>query len=374
MTTVANRTGRTGHLTTRVIDLDVVRAVALIGVAAMNFHGYLIVRGSEVGDSLVNRVFNPWTGPLSTRFAATFVLVAGMGVTLLTNRSRLGTDRWARSTDRWILIRRGVALYAFGYVLDWIWSGTILFFYGALFLVASALFTLRIRWLIAIGATSSLAAAGIQWWAFERAAGGHDTAWLLGPSFRSPRGLVFDTFVNGTHPLLPWLTFLCAGMVLGRLLPLSGRWRVGLAAGGAVLVAFTYTLDHVASDTPLSTVLVSTHPFDRSLIYTVGTLGSSVTAFCLIGWLAQRSRHSMVTRALAATGCTTLTLYVLHVLVFNLVVDWHHWVRPAGLDTALAFAGVFWVTAVVAATLWQRLVGMGPLERVYRRFGGERPA
>ena len=31
--------------------------------------------------------FDPWTGPLSTRFAATFVLVAGVGVTLLTDAS-----------------------------------------------------------------------------------------------------------------------------------------------------------------------------------------------------------------------------------------------------------------------------------------------
>ena len=34
-------------------------------------------------------------------------------------------------------------------------------------------------------------------------------------------------FVNGTHPLLPWLAFLCAGIVLGRAL------RVGLVAAGA---------------------------------------------------------------------------------------------------------------------------------------------
>ena len=36
--------------------------------------------------------FDPWNGPLSTRFAATFVLVAGVGVTLLTRRSRRSGD------------------------------------------------------------------------------------------------------------------------------------------------------------------------------------------------------------------------------------------------------------------------------------------
>ncbi|MGZ6993070.1 MAG: hypothetical protein ACXVKJ_18320, partial [Ilumatobacteraceae bacterium] len=100
----------------RVIDLDVTRAIALIGVAVMNYHGYLIDLGGSVGESTINRFFDPWNGPLSTRFAATFVLVAGMGITLMTNRGRLTGDRARRSIDRWTLIRRGFLLYAFGFV------------------------------------------------------------------------------------------------------------------------------------------------------------------------------------------------------------------------------------------------------------------
>ncbi len=57
---------------------DVVRAVALIGVVAMNFHGYLILRSFEAGTAAprtgwLEELFDPWDGPLSTRFAATFV-------------------------------------------------------------------------------------------------------------------------------------------------------------------------------------------------------------------------------------------------------------------------------------------------------------
>ena len=37
--------------TDRVIDLDVTRAIALIGVVLMNYHGYLIVLGGPIGDS-----------------------------------------------------------------------------------------------------------------------------------------------------------------------------------------------------------------------------------------------------------------------------------------------------------------------------------
>ena len=85
----ASRHGRGAACTAtdRLPGPDVVRAVALIGVVVMNFHGYLILRGGDRGDGAARRFFDPWTGPLSTRFAATFVLVAGVGVTLLTRRA-----------------------------------------------------------------------------------------------------------------------------------------------------------------------------------------------------------------------------------------------------------------------------------------------
>jgi len=146
----------------RVIDLDVTRAIAMIGVVVMNYHGYLILQGGPIGKSTINRFFDPWQGPLATRFAATFVLVAGMGITLMTNRGRITGDRARRSADRWVLIRRGILLYSTGFVFEWIWNGTILFFYGAMFVVGAMLFLLRTRWLVVVGTAAAVAAASIQ--------------------------------------------------------------------------------------------------------------------------------------------------------------------------------------------------------------------
>lgn len=360
----------------RIIDLDVTRGVALIGVAMMNYHGFLINLGGPVGESAISRFFNPSMGPLSTRFAAAFVLVAGMGITLMTNRGRITGDRLRRGADRWTLIRRGFLLYCFGFFFEWLWAGTILFFYGAYFIVGGLLFVLRTRWLILIGAVAAMGAAALQWWAFETEG---DTQWLFGgwygaTPYRSPRRLVFDTFINGTHPLLPWLAFLCAGMVMGRYLPLTAALRKVLAALGVLMVTGTYLVNHLFADTPLRAQLLGTDPFSRSLNYTVCALGSSITAFCVIGWIAERTRSSVLTRALAAAGRTTLTLYVLHALVFNAVVVRWHLIRPTGLDVALGFAAGFWAVAIVLAALWQRRFGIGPAEWLYRKFGGGRTA
>ena len=365
----------------RLAGPDVTRAVALIGVVILNFHGYLNGGDDHINRSLAERIFDPFEGPLSTRFAATFVLVAGMGVTMLTNRSRLSHDRVAIREDRWRLARRGLLLFTFGLLIEWIWNGTILFFYGAYFMVASLLFTLRVRWLALVGTLAALAGAGVAWFRVERNIGGHSTAWLE-PAVNSPRNLLLRTFIGYTHPLLPWLAFLCAGIVLGRLLPHLREMRQLLIGLGLLSLFGTYGINYVGlrlathdfTRTDATSrrwrVLLSTAPFDRGLLYTIGTLGSSVVAYCVISWLAERYPNAAPTQVLRQAGQMTLSLYVLHVFAFNAVVHWWHWVRPTGLDTALIFSVIFWTFAIAVGALWHRCAGMGPLERVYRNFGG----
>lgn len=361
----------------RLVGPDVTRAVALIGVVVMNYHGYLNGSAAATYDdpTFAQRLFNPWTGVLATRFAATFVLVAGVGVTLLTNRSRLGHDPAAVTADRWRLVRRGTLLYAVGMALDFIWPGTIIPFYGAMFVLAALMFTLRSRWIAAIAVASALAAAAIQWWGIHQGRVDEYPVWLFSPDTldtRSPRGLLLDLVVNGTHPLLPWLTFLCVGMLIGRSLP--GLQLLLLAAAGVAITAIAYSINlgFTTDDPqgPLARAVLSTRPFDRALLYTATTLATAVTAFCLISFVADRFSTSRPVRVLQRAGQTTLTLYLGHVLVFRLLVDRLEWVRPTGLDTALLFATGYWAVAIALAYLWQRRFGIGPAEWAYRQFGG----
>ncbi len=355
--------------TERRIELDVLRGIALIGVCVLNYHGYLIQRGGDYPPtSLLERILDPWEGPLSTRFAAVFVTVAGMGITLLTTKAVASRDRQRISAARWTLIRRGVLLYAFGYFLDWIWNGTILFFYGAFFLAGAALFTLRTRWIATVGTAAALAAAGVQWWALQRRTTGHNADWLLRKPLtdtHSPREQLFATFLRGTHPLLPWLAFLCLGIILGRLLPFNPILRVQLAMAGVTATLFGYLAE---AGLPVHPLLRSTDPFDRGLLYVVTAIGTTLIAVSVLGWLAERTRASAATQALADTGRTTLTLYVGHVLLFDLVVDWLGWVTPGDVSTALLLALGYWVIAVAVSVEIHRRHRQGPLEWAYRKF------
>jgi uncharacterized protein len=345
---------------------DVVRAVAMAGVVVMNYHGYLILRGAQRGDGALDELFDPWTGPLSTRFAATFVLTAGVGVTLMTRSSIGDPDR--TSAVRWRLVRRGLLLYGFGLLYDMIWRGTILPYYGAMFVIGAALITVRIRWLLAIGASAAVSAAAIRWWRYEAELDGHDTSWLTNPGPGSPRGLVIDVFVNGTHPLLPWLTFFCAGIVLGRLLTTTW-WRPAAGAAGFALFALATLVNSTATN-DRSLLLLSVDPFDRGLAYTASALGTALVAFAAISWIADRFADTAAIGALQQAGQMSLTIYVGHTLVFNLLVDQLDLIQPGGVGTALAFAAVYWTAATAGAIAYQRRHGRGPAEVLYRRLTG----
>jgi uncharacterized membrane protein YeiB len=116
--------------------------------------------------------------------------------------------------------------------------------------------------------------------------------------------------------------------------------------------------------------LASTDPFDRGLLYTASALGTALVAFAAISWLADRFASSVPVDVLRHAGAMTLTLYLLHILVFRLAVDGFGLVEPGGLGTSLTFAAAFWAVAIVGAWWYHRRVGIGPAEYVYRRLGG----
>ena len=290
---------------------DVTRALAMAGVIVMNYHGYSILRGAPRGDNILD----PWTGPFSTRFAATFVVTAGIGVTLMADRA----GRSRRTDISWRIASRGVLLYSFGMAFDLFWPGTILPFYGAMFVLAAGMIWLRSRWIIAIGIAAALGAWLLRWWRYERDQDGFSTAWLTDPP-TNIRGLIIDVFVNGTHPVLPWLAFFCAGLVLGRLMD-RRHWIPITAAVGFVLFAIATTVEAVTPDTLPARLVLSVDPFDRGIFYTASALGTALLAVALITAIAERFETSAAIDSLRRAGQLSLTVYIAHAVVFEVVVD-----------------------------------------------------
>ena len=362
----------------RIESLDVTRALALFGVVAMNYHAYLngILAYYPKYPSVWERLFNPITGPLTTRFAATFVLIAGIGVSLFTKRARESGARADIRHLRIVLLRRGFLLYVIGYFLQWIWPGTILFFYGAYFIIAAAIFAWSSRRLIALGVASIIIAAGISWWRASQSLDGNPTNWLS-PSPNSPRNLLIRTFLDYTHPVFPWIAFFIAGIMLGRRIDQIAILRLRLMFASLLVMLVTHGANFLF--TPSSRIsdhdfilakLLSTQPLDRGILFSLGTLATAVVALCLVSFVVEHAPQTRLTQFFARAGRMTLTMYVLHVLFFNLIVHRLHWVGATGLDTALVLSLSFYVVALMLASFWSKYLGLGPAERAYRTFGG----
>jgi len=359
--------------------LDVARAVALIGVVILNYHSYLNGDSAwfQLFPSFGERLFNPGTGVLTTRFAAVFVLVAGAGVSLLTRTSRLTKDPELLRQDRLRLLRRGVLLYSFGFFLQWIWPGTILFYYGAFFIVGAIIFALPTRHILVFAAASAVAAAAIAWWRVEQSFDGNLTSWLAPANVDSPRNLLIRTFVSYTHPLFPWLLFFLVGMIIGRHLSRLAEFRQKLMLWSTAILAATYLLNFAVVADPANTnherliaMIFSTRPYDRGLLYSIGTLASSVLVLCVISIVVEFLRENSVVDVLARAGQMSLSIYLAHILFFNLIVHRLHLVGSTGLDTALGLSFLFYAMAIPMSSIWRKYIGRGPAEVVYRSFGG----
>ena len=362
----------------RHVGLDVTRAIAIFGVVVMNYHAYLnkSMAFFPESPSLAERIFNPLTGILSTRFAATFVLVAGIGTSLFLRRTMSSRNLDSTVQVRVQLARRGVFLFVLGSGLQWIWPGTIIFYYGAYFMIGGLIALWSTRRLIALSIGSVVVSSSLAAWRAFEFVNGNPTSWLS-PSPNTPRNLLIRVFVDYTHPVFPWITFFCIGIVIGLSYEAFHVSRLQIAkwAGAALLVVYvirTYTYPEfpiTTTDVVLRRIL-STNNHEHGLLHVASALATAILALCVISWLTDKKTESSFVNHLARAGRMSLSIYVIHVLVFNFFVNWMHWIRPTGLDTALLFSVGFYAVIIPAAAWWNKRCGAGPLERMYRMFGG----
>ena len=362
----------------RIPSLDLTRAIALVGVVMMNYHSYLNKDKAfyPPRPSFAEQIFNPLSGILTTRFAATFVLVAGMSIALLVQSAMQSGNAELIRSAQMKLARRGLFLYALGAAVQWIWPGTILFYYGAFLLISAVMCTWSNRSLVAVAVASTAVSTGLSAWRGYQLFEGNFTQWLS-PAPNSPRNLLIRTFFDYTHPVFPWIAFICAGIILGRNLDRLAELRTRIMLWSGVLLFATFLIRTFVMPDSLSSQsdyalqrALSTNNHEHSVLHVTSSLAVALIAFCAISLVTDSRATSRAVAFFARTGQMALSIYLAHVLVFNLVVNWLNWVRPTGLDTALVLSLAFYAVAVPASSLYFRRFGIGPCERVYRAFGG----
>ncbi|MBC7589572.1 MAG: DUF1624 domain-containing protein [Salinibacterium sp.] len=336
----------------RIVGVDIARGLAVLGMF-----------GAHIGVITEFDWLQPstWAGLVSGRSSILFATLAGVSLAIISGRRRV-VRRPELTRVRRRIATRAFAIAAVGYLLVALGTNiaVILPAYAVLFILAIPL--LRVpRWLL------FLLAAGIAVvvpFVLE----------AVGPFFQDPPNigavLAVDLLFTGSYPAVLWMAFLLTGLGLGRLDLTARVVQLRLLAIGTLLALIGYGAGEFASSVSGPSVIATTEPHSGSPFEVIGSTGFSIAvlALCL---LASRALQRILF-PLAAVGSMALTVYTAQIVAIALIGA-----SVPGTDDNRLWV-IFVVVALVAAAVWKRFLGAGPLERlltaVSRRAGGNAPA
>lgn len=355
----------------RITGLDVARALAVMGMVLVNF---TIVMGADGGEpGWLNSITSAFDG----RAAATFVTLAGIGASLGSRRARLGSDPAARRSSRVVLLKRAAILFAIGWAFFIVWPADILHFYGAYLAIGATLLFVRDRWLWVLATVAvSASAAWIMFFDFFE---NWNLTTLSYNNLATPAGFLRNLFLDGFHPVLPWIGFYLIGMWLGRTDLRAVVWRRTLVIWSAVVLVLTEATAWIALGPKGSNLdgiddsswrrLFSVDPLPPLPLYVLAGGATAILVICGSIWLAE-TLPRRVMEPLVNTGQLALTIYIAHVVIGMGLLDAVGMLDDQSLPWAVTTSTAFSATAVLASWLWRRRFRRGPVEAIMRRIAG----
>ncbi len=361
----------------------------------------------HVGPSSTSGGVGDWfLGLANGRASALFATLAGFSLMLLAGRREPKTGLAGRQARARIVIR-AVILLVLGSALAMTNFGSagILNSYALYFLLALPLLRLRARTLAIIAVTLAIVSPQVAY--ALRALLTESIVITINtydPIERISGVGVLDFLLTGFYPAITWMTFVVAGMALGRLDLTSGAVRRRLAVVGPALIAFGYGVSWLAlrlsggaqkimagmpamkdsgamkdpgmeSGSALGAVdvtiggglggpdawgLLAAQPHTGSTFDLIGSIGIAITALlCLTVAMDRLPWLRRLATPVIAVGTMSLTLYVAHILVI-LALPGEAATPPRSASAALLLS--FIVGATLFAAIWSRFFRRGPLE------------
>jgi uncharacterized membrane protein YeiB len=356
----------------RIIGFDLARAYAIFGMYIVNFNfsfGSVMAPTGPAG-----RFLNLFTG----NSTAIFIICAGMGVALMTNKSGLSPEEKEKLRSR--VLKRSWFLFFLGLLLFNWWSGDILHFYGGYMHVAAFLLFVPKRYYL--------------WGAFMAVLIFHlllllipvTTSWDFSifryEDFWTLPGFLRNTFYNGWNSLFPWISYFFLGMWLGRLQWQDRNIRRSVFVTGLIVFLLLQGLRLLAKAqwfTPFWTDYILAEYFPPYLPFVLLTMAFAGMVIPVCMYIGEKYGGSKLVTALQQTGQMTLTHYVLHLtlgmIIFTGITGKQYTgfledqtpTRPLFI---LAYAVLFYLFSIVFSLLWRKKFRNGPLEMLMRWISG----
>ena len=321
--------------------MDVTRGIAVLGMVT----AHVGVIGPDFWTA------TGWLAVVNGRSAATFAVLAGVSLALLSGGPRPVTGP-PLSRVRVRVGARALLLLVLGLVLTGLGTpvAVILPSYAAYFLLV--LPVVRARPAALVGAAATVALVGPPaCFAIADALAGND----------GPYALAAELLVTGYYPAGIWMAYVLTGLAVGRFdLTGTGVRQLLLSAGPCLAVVgyagSALAVRLAAGASPDVLRLLTTEPHADTTFEVVGNTGVALGVLGLA--LVVADRWPRWVYPVAATGALALTVYSLQIVAIAALGDGV--VRRPDVGVHLLFLGV----SLAAASAWRAWLGRGPLERV----------
>lgn len=351
----------------RIVGIDVARALAVIGMIIVNFK---VVFG-ENGDSWLKSFAHLFNG----KAAATFVVLAGIGLALMTNSALQNRDQEKLRTVRKKIFKRAIFLFGVGLSYIWIWPADILHFYGIYMLVT-------LPWIIRPTRQILMASIGlILFYPIMIILFDYETGWNFATleylDFWTVIGFFRNLFYNGFHPVVPWSAFMLFGLWYGRqnlhdnsflkkslLISLVTFIIIQVVSTGLIHLLSGGNAEAIKEIAPL----LGTEPMPPMPIYMINGISFSIVIISSCILLAKRYENNPIIDILNKTGQLALTFYVAHVIFGMGIIEEFGPLKfgEYSIEFSVIYALVFSLICILFAKVWLRYKKSGPLEWVMR--------
>ncbi|MDM5188435.1 heparan-alpha-glucosaminide N-acetyltransferase domain-containing protein [Bacillus sp. DX4.1] len=356
----------------RISGLDFARAWAMFGMLIVNF---MVITGAEGNGP-------PWLITFMSLFegraSALFVILAGIGISLMTISSVASHDQTQIMKSRKMIWKRSLFLFVLGlllYVIDW--TGDILHYYGVYLFIAALLITVNKRLLLWLSIIILLTAQYLQltFNAFE--GWGGPIPFINYIDFWSLKGFLRNLFFNGYHPIFPWFSFFLIGMLIGRMDLHNNKIRNKLLIMSLMITATTELLSKAFTHffipyigKEASTFLFNTGPILPNVLYILSATGSALITLILCLYITEKYEKNWFITTIIKTGQLTLTHYVSHVILGIGTLILLNKLENQSLVFVLTFATCFFIFSVLFSFLWREKFSRGPIEWIMRKITG----
>jgi uncharacterized membrane protein len=350
----------------RLLALDALRGIAVFLMIEQHV-GIWLWQGPGRGQSQGNFPLLVGFNALGGMAAPLFVTLAGMGSALFAATQRPRTDV--------TLVRRGLVLMLFGLALNFMtpswfsWgSWFVLHMMGLAMALAPVWRRLPNPALLVACGVVLVATVAVQLWLPTPIPLHNDRMENTG----LPGGPLRLALAEGQFPILPWLSFYLAGFVAGRLVQAGRMGRVALlglafaAVGGGGRLLLVSGVRHPWLERAFELHL----GFYPASVAIVGLLlGGALLLIALVAWVETR-RPIAEGNPLVTLGRASLTLLMLHVVLFREASRPIGWWRNLSAELALTVIFVFLALAIVGTRQWQRVGYRYGAEWLLRKLAG----